>query len=91
MTDPTTTVQGAASYDIFGLTATGISRRHCRSAAASTTCSTAEPERVGAGQIQTSPRSNGGGQTMPNGAASTNAGYYDVLGRRYFLNLKMRF
>jgi hypothetical protein len=34
---------------------------------------------------------NGGGTTVTNGAGTTSAGFYDVLGRRYFLNLKMRF
>ena len=50
-----------------------------------------KPERVGAGQVQNIAAVNGGGQTVLNGSGSTSAAYYDVLGRRYFLNAKMRF
>ena len=50
-----------------------------------------DPNRVGAGQIFTIPVENGGGTTVTNGSGSTSAGYYDVLGRRYFVNLKLRF
>ncbi len=51
----------------------------------------ADPERINAGQIQTIAASSGGGQTVLDGAGSTSAGYYDVLGRRYFVNVKLRF
>ena len=50
-----------------------------------------EPERVGAGQVQNIAAVNGGGQTVLNGSGSTFPAYYDVLGRRYFVNLRMRF
>jgi outer membrane receptor for ferrienterochelin and colicin len=51
-----------------------------------------DPNRVGAGQVFTVPVENGGvSTTVTNGSGSTSAGYYDVLGRRYFLNVKLRF
>jgi iron complex outermembrane recepter protein len=51
-----------------------------------------DPPRIGAGQIQTIAATSGGGQTVLDGAANVSqAGFYDVLGRRYFVNLKLRF
>ena len=90
VTDPATTVQGAASYDVFALTGNwNINRAWSISGGIDNLFDT-EPERVGAGQIQTIAATSGGGTTVLNGSGSTNAGYYDVLGRRYFVNLKLR-
>ena len=50
-----------------------------------------DPNRVGAGQVVNIAAGDGGGTTVLNGSGSTSAAYYDVLGRRYFLNAKLRF
>lgn len=91
VTDPETTVQGAGSYDVFALTANwNVTDTFAISGGIDNLFDT-DPERVGAGQIQTIGSTSGGGQTVLSGAASTSAQYYDVLGRRYFVNLKLRF
>lgn len=50
-----------------------------------------QPERYGAGQVINIAGVNGGGTRTYNGAGSTVASFYDVLGRRYFMNVKLRF
>jgi hypothetical protein len=50
-----------------------------------------QPERINVGNIQTITPANGGGTTVLNGSGSTDAQYYDVLGRRYFINVKLSF
>jgi outer membrane receptor protein involved in Fe transport len=91
VTDPTTTVKGAHPYDIFGLTANVNVSKKLAVGAGIDNLFNRDPNRVGAGQVFTIPVENGGGTTVTNGAGSTNSGYYDVLGRRYFVNLKLRF
>lgn len=95
VTDPTTTVQGAGAYDVFALTGNWNVTRNLSLSAGIDNLFDTQPERVGAGQAFTVPVENTGtGATatgVTNGAGSTSAGYYDVLGRRYFLNLKLRF
>ncbi len=91
VTDPATTVKGAHPYDIFGLTANVNVSKKVAVGAGIDNLFNRDPNRVGAGQVFTIPVENGGGTTVVNGAGSTNSGYYDVLGRRYFVNLKLRF
>jgi iron complex outermembrane recepter protein len=91
VTDPTTPVQGASAYDIFALTGNwNISRQFSVSGGVDNLFDR-QPPRTGAGQIINIPAANGGGTTIVNGNGSTNTQYYDVLGRRYFVNLKLRF
>jgi iron complex outermembrane recepter protein len=91
VTDPATTIQGAAAYDIVGLTGNWNVTSHFSVSGGVDNLFDVAPERVGAGQIQTIAATSGGGQTILNGSGATSANYYDVLGRRYFVNLKMRF
>jgi len=91
VTDPETTVQGADAYDIFNLTGDWQITENFAISGGIDNLFNRDPERSGAGQIQTINAANGGGQTVLNGAATTNAQYYDVLGRRYFINLKLQF
>jgi outer membrane receptor protein involved in Fe transport len=91
VTDPTTTTQGAGAYSIFNLTGNwNLTETLALSGGIDNLLDT-DPERVGAGQVQTIATVNGGGTTVLNGSGSTSAGYYDVLGRRYFVNVKVRF
>jgi outer membrane receptor protein involved in Fe transport len=91
VTDPATTVQGAGSYDIYGLTGNWNLTKALAISGGVDNLFDRQPERIGAGQVINIAASQGGGSTITNGAGSTNAGYYDVLGRRYFVNLKLRF
>jgi iron complex outermembrane receptor protein len=91
VTDPDTTVQGADSYDIFNLTGEWQITESFGISGGIDNLFNRDPMRTGAGQVQTINAANGGGQTVLNGAATTNAQYYDVLGRRYFINLKLQF
>ena len=51
-----------------------------------------KPEKIGAGQITNIAPTSGGGTTIADGVASNPLpGYYDVLGRRYFLQVKLAF
>jgi outer membrane receptor protein involved in Fe transport len=91
VTDRATAVQGAGSYDVFALTGNwSITDRFSISGGVDNLFDT-DPERIGAGQVFTIAAFSGGGSTVTNGSGSTNAGYYDVLGRRYFVNAKVRF
>ena len=91
VTDPTTTIQGAGDYSIFNLTGSwNVTETWSVSGGIDNLFNT-DPERVGAGQIQNIAAVNGGGTTVLNGVGSTSAGYYDVLGRRYFINVKLHF
>ncbi|MCX7036314.1 MAG: TonB-dependent receptor [Proteobacteria bacterium] len=91
VTDPATTVQGANAYDVFGLTANWSITPHLAISGGIDNVFDRQPERVGAGQVINISAAEGGGSTITNGSGSTNAGYYDVLGRRYFVNVKLRF
>jgi outer membrane receptor protein involved in Fe transport len=91
VTDPTTTVRGAHPYDMFGLTANWNASSHLGLTVGIDNLFDRQPNRVGAGQVTTITAANGGGTTVLDGAASTSSGYYDVLGRRYFLNVKLRY
>ena len=92
VTDPTTAVQGAEAYDVFGLTGNWNITRNIAISGGIDNLLDKDPNRVGAGQVFTVPVENGGvSTTVTNGSGSTSAGYYDVLGRRYFLNVKLRF
>ena len=91
VTAPDTPIQGAGSYDVFGLIANwNISDRLLLTGGVDNLFDR-EPERVGAGQVQNIAAVNGGGQRVLNGSGSTFPAYYDVLGRRYFVNLRMQF
>jgi iron complex outermembrane recepter protein len=91
VTDPATTVQGAKAYDVFALTGNWNITDALAVSGGVDNLFDKDPAIVGAGQVVNIPVENGGGTTTINGAGSTNSGYYDVLGRRYFINLKMRF
>ncbi len=84
-------VQGAKSYDIFGLTGDWDITSNLAVSGGVDNLLNKDPNRVGAGQIVNIAAGDGGGTTVFNGSGSTSAGYYDVLGRRYFVNLKLRF
>lgn len=90
VTDPQTTVQGAHSYDLFRLTGRWNITDALTLSGGIDNLFDADPERVGAGQIVNLNPFSGTGSTVLSGAASTQAAYYDVLGRRYFLNLRLR-
>ncbi|MES2605913.1 MAG: TonB-dependent receptor [Pseudomonadota bacterium] len=91
VTDPTTTTQGAGEYSIFNLTGNWNVTDTIGISGGVDNLFDTQPERIGAGQVQTIAAVNGGGTTVLNGSGSTSAGFYDVLGRRYFVNLKFRF
>ncbi|MDR2216342.1 MAG: TonB-dependent receptor [Nevskiaceae bacterium] len=92
VTDPTTTVQGTGSYDIFGLTGNWDINDKVTISGGVDNLFDREPNWTGAGQVFNIPLENGGpGTVISDGYGSTNAGYYDVLGRRYFVNVRLRF
>lgn len=91
VTDHTTTTAGAKAYDVFGLTGSWNVTKSIGISAGIDNLFDVDPPLVGAGQIQTIASTSGGGSTVLDGAGSTNAQYYDVLGRRYFVNVKLRF
>lgn len=91
VTDPTTTVQGAKSYDIFNLTGNWNINDVWALSGGIDNLFDRQPNRVGAGQVFNISAVNGGGTTITDGSGSTSAGYYDVLGRRYFINVKVRY
>jgi outer membrane receptor protein involved in Fe transport len=76
---------------MFGLTANWNASSHLGLTVGIDNLFDRQPNRVGAGQVTTITAANGGGTTVLDGAASTSSGYYDVLGRRYFLNVKLRY
>jgi iron complex outermembrane recepter protein len=91
VTDPTTTVEGTGSYDIFGLTGSWSITDKVTLSGGIDNLFDKNPPAIGAGQVFNVPVSNGGPATViTDGSGSTGfAGYYDVLGRRYFLNLRL--
>jgi iron complex outermembrane receptor protein len=89
VTDPNTEIRGPGSYDIVGLTANWNITENLGISGGVDNVFDRQPERNGAGQIQSIAQTSGGGQTVLNGSANTVASYYDVLGRRYFLTLKL--
>lgn len=89
-TDPATAIEGAGSYDVFALTGNFNMTDQLAVGVGIDNLFDRLPERIGAGQVINRGAINGGGTTTYNGAGSTSAGYYDVLGRRYFLNVKLR-
>ncbi|MCC6202770.1 MAG: TonB-dependent receptor [Gammaproteobacteria bacterium] len=91
VTDPTTTVQGAKAYDVFNLTGNWNITEAWSVSGGIDNLFDRQPNRVGAGQVFNISAANGGGQTITNGSGSTSSGYYDVLGRRYFINIKVRY
>jgi iron complex outermembrane recepter protein len=90
ITDPATPIQGPGAYDVFGLSGNWNITESFSLSGGIDNVFDREPERNGAGQIQTIAATSGGGETILNGSASTVPAFYDVLGRRYFLNLKLR-
>lgn len=90
-TDPNTTVGGAGGYDIWGLVGNMDISDSLSVGVGIDNLFNRQPERTGWGQVVNVQSVNGGGQVVYNGAGSTSAQYYDVLGRRYFLNVKLRF
>jgi iron complex outermembrane receptor protein len=81
-TIPTTTFIGAPAYNIFDLSGTFALSREIVSASASTICSTRRRRSrpITAGAVL---------PTLPGGSYSS--GYYDVLGRRFFIGAKFKF
>ncbi len=79
-TNPNTTVQGAGSYQHARcLRQLQINKTRSRCAAASTTCSTSIRRSWESTRAPRKPRE------------ATNAQYYDVLGRRYFMSVQLDF
>ncbi len=91
VTDPTTTTQGAGAYSIFNLTGNWNVTKIFALSGGVDNLFDVQPERIGAGQVQTIAAVNGGGTTVLDGVGSTSAGFYDVLGRRFFVNVKFRY
>ncbi|MEJ0036025.1 MAG: TonB-dependent receptor [Gammaproteobacteria bacterium] len=92
VTDPTTTVQGAGAYEMFGLTGEWSVTDNIAISGGIDNLFDREPEKIGAGQVTNIAATSGGGTTIADGVASNPLpGYYDVLGRRYFLQVKMTF
>src|SRR5690606_12538383 len=91
VTDPETPIQGAGSYDVVRLTGNWNISETLSLSAGLDNLFDREPERIGAGQSQNIASVNGRGHTGLNGSGSTSAAIYDVLGRRYFVNLRARF
>jgi iron complex outermembrane recepter protein len=92
VTDPTTVVQGAGAYDIFGLTGEWNITDNVALSGGVDNLFDREPEKIGVGQITNIAATSGGGTTIADGVASNPLpGYYDVLGRRYFLQVKLSF
>jgi iron complex outermembrane recepter protein len=92
VTDPTTPVQGAGKYDLFGLTGEWNATDNLTVSGGVDNLFNREPEKIGIGQVTNIAATSGGGTTIADGVASNPLpGYYDVLGRRYFLNLKLSF
>jgi len=78
VTDPDTPFRGAQSYDIFYLAAGWTLNRHVSLTLGIDNLFDRAPNRVGAGP-------------STNAAGNTATGYYDVLGRRYYMGLRMEF
>jgi iron complex outermembrane recepter protein len=91
VTSPTTTIRGANAYSVFALTGNWEFSEHFAVSGGIDNLFDTPPERVGAGQVVNRLAINGGGSIVTNGNGSTQASLYDVLGRRYFMNLKVRF
>jgi outer membrane receptor for ferrienterochelin and colicin len=91
VTVPTTTIQGADGYSVFALSGGWNITEHLAISGGIDNLLDTPPERVGAGQVINRLPINGGGSIVTNGNGSTSASIYDVLGRRYFLNLKLRY
>jgi outer membrane receptor protein involved in Fe transport len=91
VTAPNTTIQGADGYSIFALTGNWDINKWLAVSGGIDNLFNTPPERVGAGQVVNRLAINGGGSIITNGNGSTSANFYDVLGRRYFLNVKLRF
>ncbi|TAJ92312.1 MAG: hypothetical protein EPO31_11935 [Gammaproteobacteria bacterium] len=91
VTDPTTSVGGAEAYDVFNLTGNWNITEAWSISGGIDNLFDRQPNRIGAGQVFNIAAENGGGQTISNGNGSTSAGYYDVLGRRFFVNIKVQY
>jgi outer membrane receptor protein involved in Fe transport len=92
VTDRFTPIGGAKAYDLFSLSGDWNINETFAISGGIDNLFDRDPPKIGAGQIQTIAATSGGGQTILDGAANVSqAGFYDVLGRRYFVNLKMRF
>jgi outer membrane receptor protein involved in Fe transport len=92
VTDHLTPIGGAKAYDLFSLSGDWNINETFAISGGIDNLLDRDPPKIGAGQIQTIADSSGGGQTILDGAANmSQAGFYDVLGRRYFINLKLRF
>ena len=92
VTDPTTVVQGAGAYDLFGLTGEWHATDNLAVSGGVDNVFNRQPEKIGIGQVTNIAATSGGGTTIADGVASNPLpGYYDVLGRRYYLQLKLSF
>jgi outer membrane receptor for ferrienterochelin and colicin len=78
VTDPQTPFEGARSYNGFDLAGSWNVSRTFHLTLGIDNLLDRDPNRVGAG-----PANNGAGNTM--------AGFYDVLGRRYYAGVRLRF
>ena len=92
VTDPTTTAQGAGAYDMFGLTGEWNATDNIAISGGVDNLFNRDPEKIGVGQVTNIATTSGGGTTIADGVASNPLpGYYDVLGRRYFVQVKLSF
>jgi iron complex outermembrane receptor protein len=91
VTAPNTTIRGAQGYSVFALTGNWEASSHLSFSGGIDNLFNTPPERTGAGQVVNRLAINGGGSIVTNGNGSTAANLYDVLGRRYFVNVKLRF
>ena len=82
---------GANAYDVFNLTGNWSITEAWSISGGIDNLFDRHPPRIGAGQVFNIAAENGGGQTISNGNGTTSAGYYDVLGRRFFVNVKVRY
>ncbi len=88
VTDPTTTIEGAESYNIFNLSGGYNFGSAVQITGGIDNLFDKEPNIVGAGQVVTRPD---GTTAVLDGVGSTNAQYYDALGRRYYVSVKLNF
>jgi iron complex outermembrane recepter protein len=88
VTDPNTTTRGASSYSVFDLSASYSIGKVVQLTGGIDNLFNTDPEIVGANQTV---NIAGGGTTQVNGVGTTNPSYYDVLGRRYYMGVKLSF
>jgi outer membrane receptor protein involved in Fe transport len=88
VTDPTTPIQGADSYSLFNLTAGYNFGSMVQLTGGIDNLFDKDPNIVGAGQVVVRPD---GTTAVLDGVGNTNAQFYDALGRRYYISVKLNF